>query len=286
MRIEPRPTHFVITIHATQYLECERRASCCVESCVGTPAIASMRGVTRHRCVSHGVQDDCQMRFVRGPLSRGERDGRARGALPTMPPPLHSRAQAVAGRFRHGLALGRHGGRRGRSVETTPASPPTGEGGIEAFPQRMFRIGEIGLRSAINSAANCGTDRRDAHPKHQSHVGDETPAGQIAPVHLFRISSGRAEEVVSRPRPEYPLSARRAASCLPTTMLNVVVGVAQLVRAPGCGPGGRGFESRRSPVLLPGIAAPGVSVQTSLPLRDRSLRRPRLSPTGHAFFKP
>ena len=27
-----------------------------------------------------------------------------------------------------------------------------------------------------------------------------------------------------------------------------VVGVAQLVRAPGCGPGGRGFESPRSPV--------------------------------------
>ena len=26
-----------------------------------------------------------------------------------------------------------------------------------------------------------------------------------------------------------------------------MVGVAQLVRAPGCGPGGRGFKSRRSP---------------------------------------
>lgn len=26
------------------------------------------------------------------------------------------------------------------------------------------------------------------------------------------------------------------------------VGVAQLVRAPGCGPGGRGFEARRSPI--------------------------------------
>ncbi len=32
-----------------------------------------------------------------------------------------------------------------------------------------------------------------------------------------------------------------------------VVGVAQSVRAPGCGPGGRGFNSRRSP-LFPGAA--------------------------------
>ena len=30
----------------------------------------------------------------------------------------------------------------------------------------------------------------------------------------------------------------------------VMVGVAQLVRAPGCGPGGRGFETPRSPQFL------------------------------------
>ena len=29
-----------------------------------------------------------------------------------------------------------------------------------------------------------------------------------------------------------------------------MVGVAQLVRAPGCGPGGRGFETPRSPQFL------------------------------------
>ncbi len=29
-----------------------------------------------------------------------------------------------------------------------------------------------------------------------------------------------------------------------------MVGVAQLVRAPGCGPGGRGFEPHHSPHLL------------------------------------
>jgi hypothetical protein len=48
-----------------------------------------------------------------------------------------------------------------------------------------------------------------------------------------------------------------------------VVGVAQSVRAPGCGPGGRGFKSRRSPLRnvlfdsgleleLPSRPAPGV----------------------------
>ena len=35
-------------------------------------------------------------------------------------------------------------------------------------------------------------------------------------------------------------------SCF-TGMQRFTVGVAQLVRAPGCGPGGRGFDSHRSP---------------------------------------
>ena len=38
------------------------------------------------------------------------------------------------------------------------------------------------------------------------------------------------------------LEVHREAECL-----TVVVAVAQLVRAPGCGPGGRGFKSPRSP---------------------------------------
>ena len=33
-------------------------------------------------------------------------------------------------------------------------------------------------------------------------------------------------------------------------LLNTVVGVAQLVRALGCGPGGRGFETHHSPHLV------------------------------------
>ena len=32
-----------------------------------------------------------------------------------------------------------------------------------------------------------------------------------------------------------------------------VAGVAQLVRAPGCGPGGRGFNSRHSPHITSGL---------------------------------
>lgn len=34
-----------------------------------------------------------------------------------------------------------------------------------------------------------------------------------------------------------------------------MVGVAQLVRAPGCGPGGRGFKSHRSPFFSAGAGA-------------------------------
>ncbi len=33
-----------------------------------------------------------------------------------------------------------------------------------------------------------------------------------------------------------------------------MVGVAQVVRAPGCGPGGRGFKSHLSPTIIRGVA--------------------------------
>jgi hypothetical protein len=41
-----------------------------------------------------------------------------------------------------------------------------------------------------------------------------------------------------------------------TSLPFLVVGVAQSVRAPGCGPGGRGFDSLHSPQLLPFFFAP------------------------------
>ncbi len=44
-----------------------------------------------------------------------------------------------------------------------------------------------------------------------------------------------------------------------TLGVSFVVGVAQLVRAPGCGLGGRGFKSRHSPH---GPATPGQRVNT------------------------
>jgi hypothetical protein len=47
-----------------------------------------------------------------------------------------------------------------------------------------------------------------------------------------------------------PLPPRPGTLLLRLTQWVSVVGVAQLVRAPGCGPGGRGFESPRSPVRL------------------------------------
>ena len=38
-----------------------------------------------------------------------------------------------------------------------------------------------------------------------------------------------------------------------------MVGVAQLVRAPGCGPGGRGFNSHRSPKPIAGSISNPIS---------------------------
>ena len=53
-----------------------------------------------------------------------------------------------------------------------------------------------------------------------------------------------------------PSAATRYTHCLTPVRASAesgvgMVGVAQLVRAPGCGPGGRGFESPRSPVESP-----------------------------------
>ena len=42
----------------------------------------------------------------------------------------------------------------------------------------------------------------------------------------------------------------------PLCSTKIMVGVAQLVRVPGCGPGCRGFESLRSPhISLDGVAS-------------------------------
>gem|GEM_PF-3175646 len=49
---------------------------------------------------------------------------------------------------------------------------------------------------------------------------------------------------------EHRTSNPSAAGSIPARRANrtqVMVGVAQLVRAPGCGPGGRGFDSHHSP---------------------------------------
>ena len=65
-----------------------------------------------------------------------------------------------------------------------------------------------------------------------------------------------------------------------------MVGVAQLDRAPGCGPGGRGFEPRHSPVLIQGLEAdPSASIRTKSEPGGRAAasggrfrRRPRQRP--------
>ena len=45
--------------------------------------------------------------------------------------------------------------------------------------------------------------------------------------------------------------------------LGSMVGIAQLVRVPGCGPGGRGFESHYSPHPLPAALGCGQAVKAT-----------------------
>jgi hypothetical protein len=50
-----------------------------------------------------------------------------------------------------------------------------------------------------------------------------------------------------------------------TSLPFLVVGVAQSVRAPGCGPGGRGFDSLHSPQFAPRcLQAQGVTLSLQL----------------------
>ena len=59
-----------------------------------------------------------------------------------------------------------------------------------------------------------------------------------------------------------------------------MVGVAQVARAPGCGPGGRGFKSRRSPSYL---ESPSSSGQDSgFSILQQGFDSPRGRPTGQA----
>ena len=59
----------------------------------------------------------------------------------------------------------------------------------------------------------------------------------------------------------------------------LVVGVAQLVRAPGCGPGGRGFDSLHSPQFVPRFRkAHGAERSFSSPFDHTPVKRNLNSP--------
>ena len=99
---------------------------------------------------------------------------------------------------------------------------------------------------------SCGVPFKDALLNDLHHIGgDEGP------------EQNGGEEDIIRPNVEQLAAVRQTyfdikcffrifilttrLLCDIITMLSNMVGVAQLVRAPGCGPGGRGFDSHRSP---------------------------------------
>ena len=106
-------------------------------------------------------------------------------------------------------------------------------------------------------------------PRLRPHPGNQQPRLRPRPAKATRTSDRtRTCNLRGRSSLLYPVELRRqikrtpgAATPVhslpdhrigPTVRFGVgMVGVAQLVRAPGCGPGGRGFESPRSPVESP-----------------------------------
>ena len=85
-----------------------------------------------------------------------------------------------------------------------------------------------------------------------------------------------------RPGPPAPKAGASTSSATPARagiLRGLAVAVAQLVVAPGCGPGGRGFESHRSPLSRPVPPAPvaqGIEQQTSNLCVARSNRAGRI----------
>jgi hypothetical protein len=86
-----------------------------------------------------------------------------------------------------------------------------------------------------------------------------------------------------RPGPPAPKAGASTSSATPARagiLWGLAVAVAQLVVAPGCGPGGRGFESHRSPLSRPVPPAPvaqGIEQQTSNLCVARSNRAGRIA---------
>ena len=86
-------------------------------------------------------------------------------------------------------------------------------------------------------------DRAHDHDDRREHDHDRTDHHRSRP-HRSHRAGGHPDGGIGVDRWPYPLAgARRGWPMLTRPM----VAVAQVVRAPGCGPGGRGFKSPRSP---------------------------------------
>ena len=117
--------------------------------------------------------------------------------------------------------------------------------------------GSSGSRPVMRPAA-----RMIGYPLFVGRRGSSLPRG-LPPIHFARyfVRVGAVLRVRSGNGPTRTCRIGRAASNAN------MVGVAQTVRAPGCGPGGRGFESRRSPFSprSAGAAVPLVGWNSGFP---------------------
>src|SRR4029453_4462762 len=95
------------------------------------------------------------------------------------------------------------------------------------------------------------------HPRRPAARG-EVEAAVVQP----KASVSALNHAPARPATHANTLAAAAPGRYPSSRFDLVI-VAQLVRASGCGPEGRGFESRRSPHSAPGLSS-GIALPSFL----------------------
>ena len=153
------------------------------------------------------------------------------GALPARGAPPGARPRDPRRRSRPRCTVVPRARRRGPAGSRPGAFGAPGRSRTRNLVGRSHPLYPVELRRQV-------TDEIGAVP------GPETADGA-------RLSMCRVRRQRPAPRGSLPLAAPLVQLCHAE---GTVVAVAQLVRAPGCGPGGRGFKSPRSPSFLPPFA--------------------------------